>query len=118
MWLRKCGQIFRLCRILCPGGTIGMSVGFQPQDTLTIGPRSEGAAENRLRISFGIQSGNFSTATFRADVFYICTRGQNPGLSPVVPSGRTVIFGTKTEFDPGPKNRSLSGSSIPRTKTD
>jgi hypothetical protein len=95
-----------------------MSVGFQPQDTLTIGPRSEGAAENRLRISFGIQSGNFSTATFRADVFYICTRGQNPGLSPVVPSGRTVIFGTKIELDTCPQNRSHSGSSIPRTKTD
>jgi hypothetical protein len=45
MWLRKCGQIFRSYRILCPEGTIGLSLGFQPQDTLTIGPRPEGTAE-------------------------------------------------------------------------
>jgi hypothetical protein len=33
--------------ILCPEGTIGLSLGFQPQDTLTIGTRPEGAAEIR-----------------------------------------------------------------------
>ena len=31
MWLRKCRQIFRSYRILCPEGTVGLSLGFQPQ---------------------------------------------------------------------------------------
>jgi hypothetical protein len=30
-WLRKCGQIFRSYRILCPEGTIGLSLGFNPR---------------------------------------------------------------------------------------
>jgi hypothetical protein len=31
MWLRFCGQVLRLDRTLCPEGTIGLSLGFQPQ---------------------------------------------------------------------------------------
>src|SRR6202021_918586 len=49
MWLRFCGRIFRSYRILCPEGTIGLSLGFQPQDTLTIATRPHKAHQNRPR---------------------------------------------------------------------
>jgi len=57
-----------------------------------------------LRVSFGIEGGKlFSTATFRAGALFICTRGQNPGLSPVVPSGQKSVWTPvgKIEATPG-----------------
>jgi hypothetical protein len=85
MWVRKCGRIFRSYRILCPKGTIGLSLGFQPQDTLTS----------------------------RAGALFIGTRGENPGLSPVVPSSFVILnyggqVGTKIDLNTCPQNRSHS----------
>jgi hypothetical protein len=79
-------------RYLCPEGTIGLSLGFQPQDTFTIGPRPEGAAENLLRIPLGIQGGN---------AFYRHLQGGRPfypypGLKPRAES--CSPFGTKSVF--------------------
>jgi hypothetical protein len=53
MWLRKCGQIFRLCRILCPEGTIGLSLGFQPQEQGQTRSRPEGAQDVLIGALFG-----------------------------------------------------------------
>jgi hypothetical protein len=78
MWCRKSGQIFRLCRILCPEGTIGLSLGFRPQDTLTIGPALKG--RQKFVEDLGRHSG-------RKMLFYRHPQGgrllySHPGLKP------------------------------------
>ena len=42
MWLRFCGQL----SALCPAGTIGLSLEFQPQVSIRIRSRPEGAVES------------------------------------------------------------------------
>jgi hypothetical protein len=93
MWLRKCGQMVRLSRILCPEGTIGLSLGFQPQDTLTIRDPPRRGGRNWSRIWLGIKGGKLFSTHFQGGRLLHPYPGLNPGLSPPVPSGQRPMFG-------------------------
>jgi hypothetical protein len=83
MWLRKCGQVVRSYRILCPegparnasrsdaGGDYRAEPGVSTPGHLYNRARPIKGGRNSLRISFGIQGGKrFSTATFRAGALF------------------------------------------------
>ena len=52
-WFRFCGHVSNSIFVpkirICPEGTIGLSLGFQPQDTLSIGTRPHKALRARAR---------------------------------------------------------------------